>query len=812
MNIRRYEARPDGLVLETSNGRMKLTPYASGTIRIQYTLEPTFGAGRSFMIVREPDGAVPYTVEEDERRLYFSTSSITVEIDKRTGAFVYRDAAGNLLAQEPPRGGKTLVPVDVVRAVFDEDARLETGQGADGLRVRASQVRREVDRQAYRTKLAFDWVDGEALYGLGSHEEGMFNLRGQHQYLYQQNMKAVVPVLVSTRGYGIVVDSYALMMFHDDAFGSYLSTEADAEMDYYFVAGPELDEVVSGIRYLTGKAPLLPKWAYGYVQSKERYASSAELIETVREYRARGLPLDCIVLDWKSWTGELWGQKTLDPERFPEPGKMMEALHGMNARLMVSIWPIMNPDSDNHREMAEQGGLLANRATYDAFQEKARALYWKQANDGLFAHGIDAWWCDCTEPFEADWKGAVRPEPEERLRINTDEAKLYIDPQFINAYSLLHSRGIYEGQRRTNERKRVVNLTRSAYAGQHRYGTITWSGDISANWDTLRKQIPDGLNFCATGSPYWTLDIGGFFVRDKPDQWFWSGDYDEGVDDLGYRELYVRWFQYGTFLPMFRSHGTDTPREIWRFGEPGEPFYEALAAFLSLRYRLLPYIYSLAFRVYRDDYTLMRALPFDFRQDARVYDIGDQYMFGPALLVNPVTEPMYYDSGSQPLEGRSETRSVYLPSGSLWYDFWDGASYEGGALIEAAAPLARIPLYVRAGSIVPMGDEIQHAADDAFGGRLYVRVYAGRSGSFELYEDEGDSYDYENGVYATTSLLWNEESRTLTVGERRGAYPGMKADREIVVQLFEPASGSAIPPAPAVRTLRYTGSPAEAVF
>lgn len=812
MAILNYQTTPNGLVLETSEGRMKLTPYSSRVIRIQYTREGTFSARESLMIVRRPAADAPYSVREESHKVVFSTSDITVRIDKKTGAFAYCDAKGNLLVQEPSRGGKSLVPIDVHKPMFDDDAKLETGQGADGLRVRVDQVKMEVDRKAYRTRLEFEWADGEALYGLGSHEEGMFNLRGQHQYLYQQNMKAVIPVLVSTRGYGLLVDSYSLMMFHDDAFGSYLSTDVDEEMDYYFIYGPELDEVVQGVRYLTGQAPMLPRWAFGYVQSKERYASQEELIETVREYRSRGLPLDCIVLDWKSWTGELWGQKTLDPERFPDPAKMTEELHRMNARLMVSIWPIMNPDSDNHKEMAEQGGLLANRATYDAFQEKARRLYWKQADEGLFAHGIDAWWCDCTEPFEADWKGEVKPEPEERMLINTAEAKMYLDPEWINAYSLLHSRGIYEGQRRTTDRKRVVNLTRSAYAGQHRYGTITWSGDISATWDTLRKQIPDGLNFCASGSPYWTLDIGGFFVRNKPDQWFWSGDYEDGVKDLGYRELYVRWFQYGAFLPMFRSHGTDTPREIWRFGEPGEPFYDALVTFLSLRYRLLPYIYSLAFRIYRDDYTLMRALPFDFRHDPRTFDVRDQYMFGPALLVNPVTRPMYYGSESTPLQGVSRTRSVYLPEGSLWYDFWNDRVHEGGRLIEADAPLERIPLYVRSGSIVPMGDSIQHADDRSNGNRLHVRVYAGKNGTFELYEDEGDNYGYEKGSYAITSLRWDDDRRVLTIAEREGSYPGMTESREIVVQLYEPQDAFDLPAAIRTESIRYEGSRVEVVF
>ena len=426
----------------------------------------------------------------------------------------------------------------------------------------------------------------------------------------------------------------------------------------------------------------------------------------VKEYRQRQIPLDGIVLDWRSWPGDLWGQKSLDPERFPQPQAMIEELHRLQARLMVSIWPTMHNHGPNHREMLEQGFLLGDQVTYNAFDEQARALYWKQANEGLFSLGVDAWWCDCTEPFEADWTGETRPEPEERRRMNTEEAKKYLDPQYINAYSLQHSRGIYEGQRLTTRSKRVVNLTRSAYAGQQRYGTITWSGDISAKWQTLKQQIAAGINFCVTGLPYWTADIGAFFVA-KKDLWFWDGDFPEGCEDLGYREFYVRFFQYGTFLPLFRSHGTDTPREVWRFGEPGSRFYDTLVTFIRLRYRLLPYIYSLAGRVTQEDYTMLRALAFDFRQDPQVYNIADQYLFGPAFLVNPVTEPMYYLPGSQPLPPHSQTRQVYLPAGSDWYDFWTGRRFSGAQTVEADAPLEILPLFVRAGSIVPFGPDIQ---------------------------------------------------------------------------------------------------------
>jgi alpha-D-xyloside xylohydrolase len=720
------------------------------------------------------------------------------------------------------------MPADVVVSVFDDAASLETGVSADGVRVRARNVRQVVDRQAYHTKLAFEWAEGEALYGLGSHEEGMLNLRGQHQFLYQQNMKAVVPVLVSTRGYGLLLDAYSLMTFHDDGFGSYLWTEFADELDFYFVYGPELDQVVRGLRQLTGPAPMLPKWAFGYVQSKERYVTQAELIAVVEEYRRRRLPLDCIVLDWRSWVGDLWGQKTFDPDRFPDPSRMTADLHALHAHFMISVWPIMKAGGANWQEMHDAGFLLGNQAVYDAFNPAARALYWDQANRGLFRHGVDAWWCDCTEPFEADWAGAYKPEPEERLRINTDEAKRYLDPQFINAYSLLHSEGIYRGQRQVTDAKRVINLTRSAYMGQHRYATITWSGDVTATWDTLRKQVAEGLNFCATGSPYWTLDVGGFFVASKPDMWFWRGDYDEGVNDPAYREVFVRWFQYGTFLPMLRAHGTDTPREIWRFGEPGDAAYDALVKFLHLRYRLLSYIYSLAGWTTQADYTMLRLLAFDFRSDPNTYDVRDQFMFGPAFLVCPITAPIQgspenpceapaaefalgkvseagatHVSPAHPLThspAHLSRRAVYLPAGCDWYDFWTGERLGGGQTITALVDLGEIPLYVRAGSIVPMAQPMQYV-DEHPNTPVELHIYAGQDGSFQLYEDGGDGYDYEVGAFTTIEVRWQEDARRLTVGERRGQYPGMPQQREFVVVLGDKR-----------QSVQYTGGQIEIDF
>jgi alpha-D-xyloside xylohydrolase len=771
-----YSIRGSAVYLEIPGGFLELTPYADEIIRVRYAATQEFSTKESLMVRVSPNESVPINVHETAEVLIFSTAKLSIRIHKQTGALTYLNIAGQILTKEPDRGGKTLVSIDVLKSVFDENAVAQIRKDADGVHPYTPTVKQVIDRPAFHTKLEFEWQPGEALYGLGSHEEGVLNLRGQHQYLYQQNMKAVSPVLLSTRGYGILLDSYSLMTFHDDAFGSYLWTDVDDELDYYFIYGPEFDQIIQGVRTLTGTASMLPRWAFGYIQSKERYISQTELIDTVKEFRKRGLPLDCIVQDWKSWPRDLWGQKTLDPERFPDPKGMTTELHRLNTRLMISIWPNMNPGGDNWREMREHGYLLGNQGTYDAFNEEARALYWKQANDGLFVHGTDAWWCDCTEPFQADWKGAFKPEPEERLRINTEEAKRYLDPEYINAYSLLHSQGIYEGQRRVSTDKRVVNLTRSAYTGQQRYASITWSGDVSATWHTLRRQIADGLNFCATGLPYWTTDIGGFFVKNDPNLWFWNGDFELGVEDMGYRELYVRWFQYAVFLPMLRAHGTDTPREPWHFGKQGEAFHDAIVKFLRLRYRLLPYIYSLAGMVTLEDYTMLRTLPFDFRGDPVTYDIGDQYMFGPALLVSPVTQPMYFAANSTALNGVVKSKPVYLPKGADWYDFWTGKYYTGGQTIIADAPLDIMPLYVHAGSIIPFGPDIQHTGEGC-DAPIELYIYPGYDGHFTFYEDEGDSYNYEQGLFARIPIDWNDQTQQLTIGARHGTYPGISASR-----------------------------------
>lgn len=791
-------------IFRSSDRRLRIQFFTDAIARITFTGDRPFLNRSSRIVVGMPE-TVNVTTTEETETYTLSTASIKIVLHKQTGALQYFDTHGNLLMREPERGGKWLTPRPVTRNLFDRDTDVKQGQSIDGARAAATRFTTVFDRDAYEAKLEFVFSEDEALFGLGSHEEGYANLRGHSRELYQQNMKAVVPHLVSTRGYSVLLDCSSAMTFHDDALGSYWWADCVDELDFYFIYGDSFDQIIHGYRHLTGPAPLLPKWAFGYVQSKERYVTAQEMIDVVAEYRRRKIPLDVIVLDWKSWpNGAGWGQKSLDPLRFPSPDHFIQQLHAMGARLMVSIWPIMTGGCEDQRDLLERDLMLGNKSTYNAFLPEAREAYWQQANRGLFSHGVDAWWCDCTEPFEADWSGSVKPEPHRRFAINTEESKLYLDAGEINAYSLVHSQGIYEGQRRATAAKRVVNLTRSSYAGQHRYSTITWNGDICATWETLRRSIAEGIHFCATGEPYWTVDIGGFFVDHCPDLWFWRGDYtagcrgltdmnalepdpaDTGCTDPHFHELYTRWLQYAVFLPMFRSHGTDAAREIWRFGDEGTPVYDAIAASIRLRYQLLPYIYSVAAAVTFEASSMVRALALAFPHDRATHTIGDQYLFGPSLMVCPITQP----------DARS--RKVYLPAGQRWYDARSGAIFAGGQIISAEAPLDSIPWFLREGTILPMTapmqfvDEIPNAPYD-------LRVYTGADTSFSLYEDAGDGYDYEQGACALICINWNESHGQLHFAEREGSFPQLIAERDIHITFFTP-SGT-----PHHQSFRYIG-------
>jgi alpha-D-xyloside xylohydrolase len=549
----------------------------------------------------------------------------------------------------------------------------------------------------------------------------------------------------------------------------------------------------------------VPRWALGLWQSRERYRTAKETLDTLAEFRRRGIPLDTIVMDWQYWRPDQWGSHEFDPERFPDPRGWIREIHERwNARLMISVWPKFYTTTANFRALQERAFLYPEtlkRPTtdwlghvhtfYDAFNPEARKLFWAQMNEALFSKGIDAWWMDATEP---ELVGEGTPAA---LKAAMHPTALGSGARMANAYVLPSSQAVYEGQRAADPQKRVFILTRSAFAGSQRYAAASWSGDVSSDWDSLRKQIPAGLNMALSGIPWWTTDVGGFAVPRK-----WSGRNPRPEDVEEWRELVTRWFQYASFCPLLRVHGQQPYREMWFFGGEDHRAYQTQLAFDRLRYRMLPYSYSLAAAVTHRGGTLMRPLVMDFRQDPEVHGIGDQFLFGPSLLVSPVTTR------------GALRRDVYLPSEgdgpgarASWYDFWTGVHHAGGRRIEAPAPYESLPLYVRAGSILPMGPELQHTGEKP-ADPLTLWVYTGADASFDLYEDDGVSYGYEQGAFSTLPLRWDEAKATLAIGARGGSYPGMLAKREIRVVFVTRDRGAPHSPTPAVaRSLAYDGSP-----
>ncbi|MFN8095032.1 MAG: glycoside hydrolase family 31 protein [Vicinamibacteria bacterium] len=562
-------------------------------------------------------------------------------------------------------------------------------------------------------------------------------------------------------------------------------------VDYVFVNGGSLAGAVAGYRELTGRASLPPKWALGYWQSRERYKTGDELVATVKEFRARRFPLDAIVQDWQYWPegGTGWGSHEFDKTRFPDPKGTFDAVHALGARAMISVWSKFYTGNRNFDQLKAAGFLyprnlelqwkdwLGNVFThYDAFSPAARAMYWRQMNEQIFSKGVDAWWLDATEP---DFVDDQKPE-DLALRMNPTAAGPGV--RVMNAFPLVTVQGVYEGQRQAAPDKRVTILTRSAWAGSQRYGAAVWSGDITAKWGVLKAQIPAGLSYSLSGMPWWATDIGAFNTDDQ------GGNASEA-----YRELYTRWFQFGTFSPLFRSHGSNTPREPWFFGAPDHKAWKTLVRFANLRYRLLPYNYTLAARVTREHDTILRPLVLDFPGDPKARDVKDQYLFGPAFLVSPVTEP------------GATSRSVYLPAGD-WYDFWTGERVAGGRTIDAAAPYEKMPLFVRAGSIVPFGPELQWTGEKP-ADPVRLVVYTGRDGSFTLHEDDGETNAHETGAFSTIPLSWSEAKRTLTIGARSGEFAGMPKARtfEVVFASAARKAGDDAPPA-ADKVVRYDGA------
>ena len=594
-------------------------------------------------------------------------------------------------------------PRDIYISEPDGEPQVRIMKTVDGQRSYISNLKERFSRRAWRAELSLRFDPQEHIFGLGQDEDGVWDKRGQVSYLYQHNMKIPVPMFVSSLGYGVLFNCACLMVFDDRAEVCRITLECVDQLDFFVITGT-MDEIIASYRELTGRASPLPRWAYGYWQSRERYRDQEELVQTALRYRELDIPLDVIVQDWKTWEGELWGDKHLDPERYPNIAQANKTLHEALIHSIVSVWPNMNMGGRDHQEFAKKGMLLNDYSTYNAFDPEARKLYWEQANRELYSGGFDGWWCDSTEPFAApDWGGEVKLPEEERYQLVGREHEKHLDPQDANIYALEHAKGIFENQ----PNKPVVNLTRSGWAGIQKYGAILWAGDTSATWEELRREIAKGMSISISGIPYWTVDAGAFFVggqscwrkwKEDPNAdpvWFWHGDYDLGVEDKGYQELYTRWLQFACFLPIFRSHGTDTPREVWNFDEP---FRSAITDAIRLRYKLMPYITDMADQVVSGHFTMMRSLVFDFPQDPHSALADDAFMFGRDVLVYPVTEPILYRAGNVPVEDVSPEKRCYLPQGTDWVDYWTGTEHPGGQTVSVPVTIDHIPLFIRKGS------------------------------------------------------------------------------------------------------------------
>jgi len=569
--------------------------------------------------------------------------------------------------------------------------------------------------------------------------------------------------------------------------------------DYYFMYGGNGDGVVAQMRDLTGQSPMLPLWAYGYWQSKERYKNQEEIVNVVEKYRSLKVPLDGIIQDWRYWGEDSsWNAMSFDKTTYPEPQKMVDKIHNLKAHLMIVAWPGFGPKTSQYKELTDKKMMIdfdtwppkSGTKPYDPYNPTARDIYWNYLNKGVFSFNTDAWWLDSSEPDHINVKDKDFDQP----------TYLGSYRSVINAFPLEHVKGVYEHQRATTSDKRVCILTRSAFAGQQRFGANSWSGDIVSSWKTLQKQIPAALNFSMTGIPYWNADIGGFFL--------WEQGGSNALKEKTYHELYVRWLEFGTFTPMMRSHGTDSPREIYQFGNRGDWSFDAIEKYINLRYSLLPYLYSTAWNVSAHSGSIMRALPIDFRSDKNVQNINTEYMFGQSILVAPVTEAMYVnkvDGKTTENFSQAKTKKVYLPTGVDWYDFWTGQKLTGGQEIQREAPIDLIPLYVKAGSVLPFGPNVQYAAEKSWD-KLEIRIYRGANGEFTLYEDEKDNYNYEKGVFSTIKFNWNDKANTLTIADQKGTFPGMLKTRTFNIVIVDTKNGVGVKPASSfTKTISYNG-------
>lgn len=696
---------------------------------------------------------------------------------------------GNFRIKRSETPGWLVLDSDVLRVRINKDngrTEFSTLSGKhllsekDGAEI--SLIESGADKGDYRVAQCFMVDDDEVIYGLGQHQDGKLSRRNMKKRLIQGNQEDVVPFIHSVKGYGLFWDNYSPTVFEDSDNVTLFDSEVGECVDYYFMYGGDADGVIARMRELTGSVPMFPLWTYGFFQSKERYKSQDEIVGVVARYRELGVPLDGIVQDWQYWGNNyLWNAMDFLNENYRDPQKMVDDIHGLNAKVIISVWPSFGPMTKPYRELDEKGLLFdfatwpqsgsgiwppkmeypSNVKVYNPYMKEARDIYWKYLDRGIMSIGMDGVWMDGTEPDHFEPK-------KEDFDLPTGMGSFR---KMRNAFPLMTVGGVYENQRLKSSDKRVFILTRSVFAGQQRYGCNIWTGDIQANWDVLRNQIPAGLNLSLCGIPHWNTDIGGFFL--------W-GRYPRRLADDECKELHVRWAQFGTFCPMMRSHGEGAAREIYQLGKKGTPYYDAYEKYIRLRYSLLPYIYSTSWDVTSNNSSFLRALFMDFPNDGNVKECSDEYMFGKAFLVCPVTEPMYSVQTGDLRKGdfsKVKSSEVYLPAGSVWYDFWTNEKTDGGKTIVRETPLDIIPLYVKGGSIVPYGPDVQYSTERQWD-FLEITVYPGSDGEFTLYEDEFDNYNYEKGSYSAIPMKWDDSKRTLTICRREGkGYNGMIGER-----------------------------------
>jgi alpha-D-xyloside xylohydrolase len=753
----------------------KIEFFAPGIVRVTKTPDGAEVEKKSLVVVATPGQVKVRTTNEGGKTLY-KTSALTLSVEN--GRVSFSDDKGNPLLTE---GECRFTPI------------------ADG-----------IDKGAYRVGQAFMLDADEPIYGLGMMQDGKMNLRGEHRKMQQSNLEDYAHFFQSVKGYGVYWDNYSPTQIDDDGRTLSLESQVGKLVDYYFMYGGTADGVIRQMRWLTGEVPMLPLWTYGFHQSRERYKTQDELLEVVRKYRELGVPFDGIIQDWQYWgSNYTWNaMEFLNPD-FDRAQQMIDEVHRQKAHISISIWASFGPMTKQYAELDKKGLLFhfqtwpqsgmpqwpprmdypSGVRVYDCYSPEARDIYWKYLSH-MHRMGIDAWWMDSTDPDHHDYKES---DLDERCSMGSWRS-------VRNIFPFMTVGGVDEHQRAADRQKRPFILTRSFFAGQQRYGSMSWSGDVGSSWQSLRAQVPLCLNHTLCGNPNVNTDIGGFFANSYNRR---HGD-NSATKNPQYQELYVRWMQFGLFCPMMRSHGTEVYRELYYYGKAGEPVYDALVSAVKMRYRLLPYIYSQSRLVSNNGDSFMRALIMDFKDDRAVWDMGCEYMFGHSLLVCPVTDPLFTqekivktdemsgwdkkDNGEYangwPVVDWSQKKQyeVYLPVGTQWFDYWTGQKFEGGQRVMADAPLAHSPLFVRAGSIVPLGPDMQYSSEKPWD-NLTLKVYPGRDASFTLYEDEGDGFGYQQGQFTEIPMTWNDRSRTLTIGARRGSFSGMLMRRVFTVEL-----------------------------